>query len=60
MCTKEYVARYKLAGSAQVLRLTKPWHGNGRAISADSGFASVTTALACRKNGLWIGENSNL
>ena len=52
MCTKEYVAEYKLAGSAQVLRLTKPWHGSGRAISADSAFASVTTALACRKNGL--------
>ncbi|KAL5502121.1 hypothetical protein EMCRGX_G008844 [Ephydatia muelleri] len=42
----------KLAGTAQVLRLTKPWHGSGRAISADSAFASVTTALACRKHGL--------
>ena len=52
MCTKEYVADYKLAGTAQVLRLTKPWHGSGRAISADSAFASVTTALACRKHGL--------
>ena len=52
MCTREYVADYKLAGTAQVLRLTKPWHGSGRAISADSAFASVTTALACRKHGL--------
>ena len=52
MATKEYVADYKLAGTAQVLRLSKPWHGSGRAISADSAFASVTTALACRKNGL--------
>ena len=34
MSTKEYVADYKLAGTAQVLRLSKPWHGSGRAISA--------------------------
>ena len=46
MCTREYVADYKLAGTAQVLRLTKPWHGSGTA------FASITTALACRKHGL--------
>eukprot|EP00731_Ephydatia_muelleri_P017495 Em0010g593a len=52
MCTREYVADYKLAGTAQVLRLTKPWHGSGRAISADLAFASVTSALACRKHGL--------
>eukprot|EP00731_Ephydatia_muelleri_P002247 Em0001g2247a len=52
MANKEYVAEYKLAGTAQLLRLTKPWHGSGRAISADSAFASVTTAIACRKNGM--------
>ena len=52
MCTREYVADYKLAGTAQVLCLTKAWHGSGRAISADSAFDSVTTALACRKHGL--------
>ena len=52
MANKEYVAEYKLAGTAQLLRLTKPWHGSGRAISADPAFASVTTAIACRKNGM--------
>ena len=52
MANKEYVAEYKLAGTALLLRLTKPWHGSGRAISADSAFASVTTAIACRKNGM--------
>ena len=43
---------YKKAGTAQVLRLTKPWHGTGRAVYADSAFASVTTAIACRQKGL--------
>ena len=46
------MAEYKLVGTAQLLRLTKPWHGSGRAVSADSAFASVATAVACRKNGL--------
>ena len=41
MAAKEYVAEYMLAGTAQLLRLTKPWHGSGRAISADSAFATV-------------------
>ncbi|KAL5506054.1 hypothetical protein EMCRGX_G007620 [Ephydatia muelleri] len=36
----------------KLLKLTKPWHGSGRAVSADSAFASVATAVACRKNGL--------
>ena len=52
MNTKEYMSEYKLAGTALLLRLTKSWHGTGRAISADSAFASVTTAVACRKNGM--------
>ena len=52
MNTKEYMSEYKLAGTALLLRLTKPWHGSGRAISADSAFTSVTTAVACRKNGM--------
>ena len=43
---------YKKAGTAQVLRLTKPWHGTGRAVYTDSAFASVTTAIACRQKGL--------
>ena len=52
MADMEYMAEYKLVGTAQLLRLTKPWHGSGRAVSADSAFASVATAVACRKNGL--------
>ena len=52
MATKGYVAEYKLAGTAQLLRLTKLWHGSRRAVNADSAFASVTTAIACRKNGM--------
>ena len=40
------MAEYKLVGTAQLLRLTKPWHGSGRAVSADSAFASVATAVA--------------
>ena len=52
MNTKEYMSEYKLAGTALLLRLNKPWHGSGRAISTDSAFASVTTAVACRKNGM--------
>ena len=52
MADMENMAEYKLVGTAQLLRLTKPWHGSGRAVSADSPFASVATAVACRKNGL--------
>ena len=52
MTKKEYMDVYKKAGTAQVLRLTKPWHGTGRAVYADSAFASVTTAIACRQKGL--------
>ena len=52
MADMEYMVEYKLVGTAQLLRLTKPWHGSGRAVSADSAFASVATAVACRKNGL--------
>ena len=36
---------HKLAGTALILRLTKPWHGSGRAISADSAFALVSPQL---------------
>ena len=38
---------YKLVGTGQLLR---PWHGSGRA--GYSAFASVATAVACRKNGI--------
>ena len=52
MANKEYIAEYKLAGTAQLLCLTEPWNGSERVISADSTFASVTTAIACMKNGM--------
>ena len=52
MNKKECMDVYKKAGTAQVLRLTKPWHGTGRAAYADSAFASVTTAIACHQKGL--------
>ena len=54
MSSKEYMPEYKLAGTALLLRLTKPWHGSRKAVRADSqsAFASVTTAVACRKNGM--------
>ena len=41
------------AGTAQTLRLSDPWHGSGRIIVADSAFSSVTTAIECRKKGLF-------
>ena len=40
------------AGTAQTLRLTQPWHNTGRTINADSAFASVATAVACKAIGL--------
>ena len=47
MGSREYMAEYNLVGTAQLLRLTKPWHGSGRAVSADSAFARVSTAVTC-------------
>ena len=43
---------WKKTGTAQVLRLTEPWHGTGRVINADAAFASVTTAEACHMYGM--------
>ena len=40
MYKEEYMDVYKKAGTAQVLHLIKPWHGTGRAVYADSAFAS--------------------
>ena len=54
MSCKEYRSEYKLAGTDLLLRLTKPWHGCGRAINADSAFTNVTTAVACRKNDMYF------
>ena len=52
MASKDNVNEYTKAGTATVLRLTKPWHGSRRVINGDSAFASVTTAMACRDKGL--------
>ena len=46
MGSKEYMAEYKLVRTAELLRLTKLLHGSGRAVSADSAFVSVATAVA--------------
>ena len=54
MATKKFIQEWKKAGTAQVLRLTEPWHGSGRVINADSPFASITTAEACRKYSLHL------
>ena len=52
MATKKYMQEWKKTGTAQVLRLTEPWHGTGRVINADAAFASVTTAEACCMYGM--------
>ena len=36
------------------LRICEPWHGTGRILVADSAFASVTTAIECKKCGLFF------
>ena len=33
MATKKYMQEWKKAGTAQVLRLTEPWHGSGRVLT---------------------------
>jgi hypothetical protein len=40
------------AGTATLLRLTKPWWETGRIVCADSAFASVKSAVELRKRGL--------
>ena len=49
METKKYMQEWKKEGTAQVLRLTEWYY---IVINADSAFARVTTAEACRKYGL--------
>ena len=51
MATKEHVKKFG-ATCASTLRLTKPLHGSGRAIIADSWFGSVKTVSQLRKAGL--------
>jgi hypothetical protein len=48
---KEYAGDFG-HGTAVTLRLTKPWHGSGRLVVADSAFASVKTAVRMRKVGM--------
>ena len=48
MNKKEYTAEYG-SGTAYLLRLAKPFKGSGRAVNADSAFASVKSAVALRK-----------
>ncbi|KAK3247720.1 hypothetical protein CYMTET_42790 [Cymbomonas tetramitiformis] len=52
----EFVTEYG-ANPATFLRLTKPWHGTGREVTLDSGFASVTAAMAGYDHGLYIVGN---
>ena len=56
METAEYVQE---AGKnpAKALRCTKPWHGSGRVVILDSGFASVKCAKALRDKGLFMIGN---
>ncbi len=59
---KEYMQEPEMkAGTAMVLRLTKPWYGSSRMVVGNSYFASVQTAVECwKKDGLyfhWTGQN---
>ena len=47
------------AGTARTLRVSEPWHGTGRILVADSAFLSVTTAVECKKCGLFYGSSKN-
>ena len=46
---KKFCSPDLTAGTAQVLRLTEPWHGMGCVVVGDSAFASVQTAVELRK-----------
>lgn len=54
MSDLEYCGPGVPAGTAFMLRATKAWHGTGRVVLGDSAFASVTTAIALRKAGLFF------
>ena len=51
MSRKEFTEQYN-AGTACLLRLTKPWANSGRLIVGDSAFASVDASIACVERGL--------
>lgn len=52
---KEYLDQYGASVATQ-LRLTKPWHGSGRCLIADSWFGSVEAVVALRDVGLFAIE----
>lgn len=56
MAEAEYVSE---AGKnpAKALRCTKPWHGSGRLVILDSGFASVTCAMHLADKGMYFIGN---
>lgn len=54
MSTKKYCDSTTLAGSAQILRLTEPWHNMGYAVVADGAFASVPTCVLLHKYGIYF------
>ena len=53
MATKKWQKEFG-AGTATTLRLTDTWHGSGRMVCGDSWFASVKTAVAPMKHGLFF------
>eukprot|EP00117_Sycon_ciliatum_P037715 scpid101596/ scgid3763/ len=53
MATKKWQKEFD-AGTATTLRLTDTWHGSGRMVCGDSWFASVKTAVALMKHGLFF------
>lgn len=54
MAKKEFCGKGVSAGTAFMLRATKSWHGTGRVVLGDSAFASVATAVALRKVGIFF------
>jgi hypothetical protein len=54
MQEQPFMLEYKKAGTAQLLRLTHPWHGSGRSVVGDSAFASYISATAMRDHGLYF------
>ena len=52
MATKKFCGPTVNSGTAIVLRLVEPWFQTDRLVCGDSAFASVATALECRRHGL--------
>ena len=49
MAAKKFTDICQSKGTAQALRLTKPWHHSGRTVNGDSAFASVQTAVELKR-----------